>query len=135
MSYALGTIIGGLIAASGLIIARRPDAQEWLDKVTPYQGWLGFGLFAWGLYWLITFILPNIGAFTSVPLQFAVILTVLFSGIGVGFLLGFGLLSKYALSKNATAEAKGQALRQKLVLVQAPLGLVAVASGVLSYVI
>jgi hypothetical protein len=49
MSYALGTIIGGLIAASGLIIARRPDAQEWLDKVTPYQGCLGLGLFSWGL--------------------------------------------------------------------------------------
>ncbi len=135
MSYALGTIIGGIIAASGLIIARRPDAQEWIDKVTPYQGWLGLGLFSWGLYWLLTFVLPNIGALTSVPLQFAVITAVLVSGIGVGFLLGFGLLSKYALNKNATAAAKGQALRQKLVLIQAPLGLVAVASGVLSYVI
>jgi hypothetical protein len=39
------------------------------------------------------------------------------------------------LSKNPTAEAKGKALRQKLVAFQAPLGLVGIASGVLSYVI
>lgn len=135
MSYALGTIIGGIIAASGLIIARRPDAQQFIDKITPYQGWLGFGLFSWGLYWLVAFVLPNIGAFSAAPLQLAVIIAVLASGIGVGFLLGFGLITKYALSRNATAEARGRALRQRLVAIQAPLGLVAIASGVLSYVL
>ena len=136
MSYALGTIIGGLVAASGLIIARRPDAQEYIDKITPYQGWLGMGLFSWGLYWLLSFVLPNLGSFaSSAPLQLAIIMAVLVSGIGVGFLLGFGLITKYALSKNATAEAKGKALRQRLVAIQAPLGLVAIVSGVLSYVI
>ena len=135
MSYALGTIIGGIIAASGLIIARRPDAQQWIDKLTPYQGWLGFGLFAWGMYWLVAFILPNFGAFTSAPLQLAIVMAVLVSGVGVGFLLGFGLIAKYALSKNATAEAKGNALRQRLMTIQAPLGVVAIVSGVLSYVV
>lgn len=135
MSYALGTIVGGVIAASGLIIARRPDAQEWIDKITPYQGWLGLGLFGWGLYWLVGFVLPNIGALTSIPLQFAVIMTVLVSGVGIGFLLGFGLITQYVLSKNAQAEAKGRAIRQKLTMIQAPLGLVAIASGVLSYVV
>lgn len=135
MSYALGTIVGGVIAASGLIIARRPDAQEWIDKITPYQGWLGLGLFGWGLYWLVGFVLPNIGALTSMPLQFAVIMTVLVSGVGIGFLLGFGLITQYVLSKNAQAEAKGRAIRQKLTMIQAPLGLVAIASGVLSYVV
>ncbi|MBL4636391.1 MAG: hypothetical protein JKY56_21195 [Kofleriaceae bacterium] len=135
MSYALGTIVGGVIAASGLIIARRPDAQEWIDKITPYQGWLGLGLFSWGLYWLVGFVLPNFGALTSVPVQLAVIMAVLVSGISIGFLLGFGLITKYALSKNAQAEAKGKAIRQRLTMIQAPLGLVAVASGVLSYIV
>lgn len=135
MSYALGTIIGGIIAASGIIIARRPDAQEYIDKITPYQGWLGLGLFSWGLYWLLAFVLPNFGTFAAAPLQLAVILAVLVSGIGVGFLLGFGLITKYALSKNATAEARGKAIRQRLVGIQGPLGLVAIISGVLSFVL
>lgn len=135
MGYALGTIIGGIIAASGLIIARRPDAKEWIEKVTPYQGWLGVGLFVWGLYWLVAFILPNFSAFTAAPLQLIVIMTVLVSGTGLGFMLGFGLITKYALSKNATAEAKGQAIRERLVAIQAPLGLVGVVSGILAYVV
>ena len=135
MSYALGTIIGGIIAASGLIIARRPDAQQFIDKITPYQGWLGIGLFSWGRYWLVAFVLPNIGVFAAAPLQLAIIIAVLASGIGVGFLLGFGLITRYALSRNATAEARGRALRQRLVSIQAPLGLVAIASGVLSYLV
>jgi len=135
MTYAIGAIVGGLIAASGLIIARRPDAQEYIDKLTPYQGWIGIGLFCWGLYWLVTYMLPNFGNFTSVPLQLAVFMTLLVSGIGVGFLLGFGLISKYALSKNAAAEAKGQAIRKRLVAIQAPLGVVAMVSGILAYVV
>jgi len=49
--------------------------------------------------------------------------------LGVGFLLGFGLLSKWALSKNDAALAKGQALRHRLVQVQIPLGVAAIAVG------
>lgn len=135
MSYALGTIVGGVIAASGLIISRRPDAQEWIDKITPYQGWLGMGLFTYGLYWLVTFILPNFGSFTAFPVRLAILVTMLVSGIGVGFLLGFGLITKYALSRNASAEARGKALRKQLVSIQAPLGLVAIVSGVLSFIL
>ncbi len=49
--------------------------------------------------------------------------------LGVGFLLGFSLISKYALSKNEQAMAKGQQLRAKLLKIQAPLGLFAIVMG------
>ena len=49
----------------------------------------------------------------------------------IGFLLAFGLISKYALSKNQAAMAKGQAIRTKLVKIQAPLGLFAIVMGLL----
>jgi hypothetical protein len=45
--------------------------------------------------------------------------------------LGFGLLSKWTTSDDAAALAKGEALRRRLVLFQAPLGLVAILLGVL----
>lgn len=135
MSYAIATILGGVIAASSLIIARKPNARELLEKITPYQGWLGTGLFAYGIYWLVFFFLRNISAFTAAPLTMAVVGAMLVSGIGVGFLLGFGLISKYTLNKNEAARQKGALLRQRLVAVQVPLGLVAIVSGVLSFVL
>lgn len=49
----------------------------------------------------------------------------------VGFLLGFGLITHYALSKNPTAMARGQQIPSTLIRVQAPLGAVAVVMGAL----
>jgi hypothetical protein len=49
----------------------------------------------------------------------------------VGFLLGFGLITHYALSRNATAMARGQQIRAKLMSIQAPLGALAVVMGAL----
>ncbi len=43
-----------------------------------------------------------------------------------GNLLGFGLITKYALSKNEAAMEKGQAIRAKLSKFQGPLGIVAI---------
>ncbi len=42
MITAIVAILGGLIAASGLIVAKKPNAKELLDKLTPYQGCVGF---------------------------------------------------------------------------------------------
>ena len=41
MLAGLITIAGGLLAASNLIIARKPNAKDLIDKLTPYQGWIG----------------------------------------------------------------------------------------------
>ena len=51
--------------------------------------------------------------------------------IAVGFILGFKLISKWVLSKNETALAKGQELRLKLSKFQVPLGFFAIIMGVL----
>ena len=47
----------------------------------------------------------------------------------VGFLLGFGLITKYALGKNAAAQARGQQIRAKLAAYQGVFGLLAIAMG------
>src|SRR5215468_2213849 len=43
-------IAGGILAASALIIARKPNAKELIDKLTPYQGWIGVVMFGWGIW-------------------------------------------------------------------------------------
>jgi len=42
------TIAGGILAASGFIIKRSPNAQSLIVKIAPYQGWIRMLMFVWG---------------------------------------------------------------------------------------
>lgn len=124
-------IIGGLIAASSLIIAKKPNAQELLDKLTPFQGWIGVVLTFWGVWGIIQSFL-NIG---SIGLFWAIGLAVSAVEFIVGFLLAYSLISKYLLEKNETAKEKGQKLRVKLTKYQVPAGVILIILGVLNIVL
>jgi hypothetical protein len=124
------TIIGGILAASGLIIAKKPNAKELIDKLVPYQGWIGVVMFGWGIWEIIGCVI-GLGLIGRAPLIWIFWLLSAIADVGVGFLLGFALISKWALSKDATALAKGQELRGKLVKIQIPLGLLAIVMGIL----
>jgi hypothetical protein len=132
ISLIIGTV-AGLIALSPAIIARRADAKVMLDKLTPYTGWIGACLFGWGVWEMISVVL-NLGLLGSAPLHWIFWLVMAATDLGLGLLLGFGLISKYALSKNAVAMQKGQQLRQKLAPYQAILGIVEIAVSVLFFV-
>jgi hypothetical protein len=130
MLAGLITIAGGLLAASGLIISRKPNAKELIDRLTPYQGWIGIVMFVWGIWGVIECV-TNLGALKTTPLFWVFWLACGLADLAVGFLLGFGLITKYALGKSPVAEARGQAIRLKLAGYQGPLGLFAIAMGVL----
>lgn len=131
MLSAIIAILGGLIAASSLIVAKKPNAQELLDKLTPYQGWIGVVLTFWGVWGILQAFL-NIG---SIGLGWAIMLSVSAVEFIVGFLLAYGLISKYLLEKNETAKEKGQQLRAKLVKYQVPSGIILIVLGILSIVL
>ncbi len=122
------TIIGGILAASGFIIKRSPNAQQLIDKLTPYQGWIGIVMFGWGIWETLHSVL-GISLLGSHPLTWVFWLLSGVADLLVGFLLGFGLITHYALSKNPQAMARGSQIRAKLVGIQAPLGLLAVVMG------
>lgn len=124
------TIVGGLIAASNLIVSRLPNAKEWLDKLAPYQGWIGVVMFGWGVWETISVVL-GLGLLATAPLTWVFWLCVALADLFVGFLLGFGLITKYALSKNQEAMDKGDRIRGKLAPFQGLLGIFAVTMGVL----
>ena len=46
-------LVLGVVCASNLIIARKPDAKELIGKIAPYQGWIGAISALWGAWWLI----------------------------------------------------------------------------------
>ena len=122
------TIIGGILAASGFIIKRSPNAQQLIDKLTPYQGWIGMVMFGWGIWETLHSVL-GIALLGSHPLTWVFWLLSGVADLLVGFLLGFGLITHYALSKNPQAMARGSQIRAKLVGIQAPLGLLAIVMG------
>lgn len=124
------TILGGILAASGFIIKRRPDAQQMIDKLAPYQGWIGVTMFIWGIKEILG-VLTGMSLLSTAPLRWIFWTASGVSDLLIGFLLGFGLITHYALSKNEQAKAKGAAIREKLVGIQAPLGLVSIILGAL----
>lgn len=127
-------LAGGALSASNIIVGKKPNAKELIDKLVPYQGWLGVIMFIYGVYWLIFRFIDIVRGISVVPVTGIVAILIIFSYLVLGFLLGFSLISKYALSKNEQAMAKGQEIRAKLAKYQGPLGLVAIAVG-LYYII
>ena len=109
--------------------AKRPDAQVYIDKLVPYQGWLGFIACLWGI-WIIISAVLNLNWFTYVPIWW---LTYAATGAliaALGLLLGYAPLTKFVLSHNAEAVRRGEQLRLSIVPYQVTLGYVAIVLGI-----
>ena len=130
MLAGLITIAGGVLAASALIIARKPNAKQLIDKLTPYQGWIGIVMFFWGV-WAVFDCVTNLGVLRVAPLFWAFWLASGAADLLVGFLLGFGLITKYALSKSPSARTRGENIRAKLAPYQGLCGIFAITMGAL----
>jgi hypothetical protein len=130
---ALLLIIGGALAIPSLIAKKNPNAKEMLDKIVPFQGIIGIILLLWGLYMLFADILGGAFSFFMAfsPLWAIIYLLTVLVSIGLGALLGYGLIAKYALSKNADAARGGEMVHLKLAGIQAPLGIAGIVLGVL----
>ena len=113
----------GCLGAAPMIIAKKPDARELIDKLVPIQGILGIA----GLVLGILGILGNLRyighLFGIVALAASIVLAIL------GFLMGFGLISKW-MSGSPEAAAKAANLRMTLTKFQVPLGLVAIGLSI-----
>jgi len=127
-------LLGGVLGAANLIVAKKPNAKELIDKLTPYQGWIGVVLVVWGL-WDVIGVLRTMTGLSAAPVWWLLYLVTTLTELGLGFLLGYGLISKYVLSRNPQAMQKGQELQAKLVMYQGPLGLVAIALAILFMVL
>ena len=130
MFAGLITIAGGILAASALIIARKPSAKQLIEKLTPYQGWIGIVMFFWGI-WEVLGALRFLSLLSVRPLLWVFWAATGVADLVVGFLLGFGLITKYALGSSDGAKRRGEAIRLKLANYQGVFGLLAVFMGAL----
>jgi ABC-type Na+ efflux pump permease subunit len=129
-------IAAGVLAAAPLIVSKQPNAQEAISKLVPYQGIIGIILLFWGLFVLLFRLLSVLGLLLQfAPLTGIGMLLACLVAIGLGILLGYGLISKYALSKNADAARSGELVRAKLTGIQIPLGVAGIAVGIWAFLI
>jgi hypothetical protein len=142
----LGLVTGAVLIALGVLASAssivgssaltrvfrrdmRPDAQVYIDKLVPYQGWLGFIACLWGI-WIIISAVLNLNWFSYVPIWW---LTYAATGAliaALGLLLGYALLTKFVLSHNAEAVRRGEQVRLSMVPYQVTLGYVAIVLGI-----
>lgn len=128
MIYGITLILLSIIAVPSLILAKKPNAKELLAKVEPYQGWIGLIFCFWGVWGIISAFL-NMGLLTTAPIWWITWIAGSFVEATLGFMLGYGLINKLVLSKNPTAVAKGERLREKLAPKQGKLGILGLIVG------
>ena len=119
-------ILGGILAASSLIVAKKPDAAAAIAKIQPYQAIIGILLLVWNIYWLI-YLGPGVvfGGFGHAPVAALVGMASIISGILLGILFGMPMIAKVS----ASGAAKGEELGKKLAPYQLLIGLIAIACG------
>jgi len=128
MIYGIALIILGILAAPSLLLSKKPDAKELLDKITPYQGWIGLCFCIFGVLGVIQALL-KLGWLGIVPIWWITWLSGSVMEAVLGFILGYGMISKYLLGSNEEAKKKGEELLAKLAPIQGKLGLAGVAVG------
>ena len=119
-------VVLGVLGAASLIIAKKPDAKELIDKLAPYQGWIGAISAFWGAWGIISAVL-TISWLSSVPILWVTYLANAVLLLGLGLLLGVGVLKTFV--KDEAGVAKLDQTIAKLAPKQGMLGLVAIGVG------
>jgi len=126
--YGIALIILGILAVPSLILSRKPEAKELLNKIIPYQGWIGVVFCILGIWGLINCVF-SIGMTSYSLISWIIWLLVTGVQASLGFILGYGLITKYFLSKNKSASEIGEEILSKLLPLQGRLGFVAIVIG------
>lgn len=123
-------ILLSLIAVPSLILAKKPDAKEILAKIAPYQGWIGLAFLFWGVYGIIFSGILGLGWMTHYPVYWVTVLAANTLQATLGFMLGFGLLSQYVLSKTEEGKVKAEQLLAKIAPKQGQIGMIGIGVGI-----
>ena len=120
-------LVLGVVCASSLIIARKPDAKELIGKIAPYQGWIGAVSAIWGAWWLINWLL-HAGVMLKAPIIGITWLADSLLLLGLGLICGIGVLKTFIKAPAATEKLDQTVAR--LAPFQGMLGLAAIAVAV-----
>ena len=127
---AIIVILGGILAAAGLIIAKKPDAKQLIDKLAPYQATIGVAMVAFGLINFVR-LLGYLTDIFKLNLMFGLaIWCMLGTSVALGALFGMPQIVKW-IPGDSPAEQKAMEFSQKVAPFQVLLGLVAIGGGLI----
>lgn len=123
-------VLGGLLAAAALIISKKPDAKQYIDKLAAYQAIIGVGMIGVSI---VNFF-RMLGGFTMtlkyLPLLGSSILGMLGTGVVLGALFGMPQIAKW-IPGESSAEQKAVELSKKVAPYQVMLGVISVISSLI----
>ncbi len=119
-------LVLGVLGAANLIIARRPDAEKAISKLSPYEGWLGTSAAIIGIFWIIRAV-RGIGLLAYSPISWLLYTASAVVCLLLGVLLGVGVIKSFI--KNENANAKLDHFIAKLAPYKGRLGIAAIALG------
>ena len=116
----------GVLGASSLIIAKKPNAKDLIGKIAPYQGWIGAVSALWGVWGIIQALL-NLRWFSYVPVYYLAFTADAVLSVALGLLLGVGVLKTFVTGSQANARLDQMIAR--LAPKQGTMGLIAIGVG------
>lgn len=132
---AIWLLVLGVLGASNLIIAKRPDAKQWIVQLAPYQGWIGAVSALWGV-WVVIQAILSMGLLSKGLWPMIWWITLLADGVvlfSLGLLLGMGILKTFITQPDAVQRMDQMA--ERLAPKQGMLGLVAIGLGAWALVV
>lgn len=135
ITNAVWMIVLGILGAASLIIAKKPDAKALIDKLAPFQGWIGAISVLWGIWGVINSIL-SLGWLTAMPIAWITYLAESVVCLLLGLLLGVGVIKTFV--KQPQAVEKMDMVVKKVSPYQGILGIIAILLGlwgVVAYVL
>lgn len=118
----------GTLGGSSFVIAKRPNAEELIDKIAPYQGWIGAVSAIWGAYTLINQVLFRLSWMTEFPVRWWTMTANGAIMLLLGLLLGVGVLKSF--SSSPEADEKLDEAVENLSPYQVTLGLIGIGLGI-----
>ena len=116
----------GILSLSNLIIEKRPNAKEIIDKVAKYQAFIGLATALMAFLNLLSWNIITRLPFIDMSMTFICMIACFVAG----FLLGYPLVKSLILSDlGEEAEEKGEAFRKKLLPYHAWAGGIALGTG------
>jgi hypothetical protein len=124
---------GGLLAASALIIARKPNARELIDKLVPFQVLIGVALLGLGVVNLLWALAHGIIAelTNTASLHGLTVFAMTLTSILLGFVFGLPQITKW-MQGRGDAQQKAVELARQIAPFQGILGIIGLAAALMA---
>lgn len=120
-------IVAGILAASSVVIKKLPDASKLIEKIRPYEAFIGAGCLLMSVFSLL-----KITAYFRVDFAWGVISSACIgSCIVMGFVLGYPMIQELILDDlEESTRKKGEEIYEKLIPYKVTSGLVGIVTGI-----